>query len=185
MELELKSSFVKDPFNIIIDKIILPNKPLSNYELLQAVKDLKIRNFRGVFLRDELPNKPRMNECGIINLADSKDLEGTHWTCYFQGDPKGTKGIKDPRRVARFPSQVLGSPSHSSKKEWKVYYFDSYGIQPPIEIVKYLGSNTIQNTFQIQDFNQVVCGHLCLYVLFHLNKGKDFNEIIFSLISNP
>ena len=150
--------------NIIIEKIILPNKPLSNYELLQAVKDLKIRNFRGVFLRDELPNKPRMNECGIINLADSNDLEGTHWTCYF-------------------------------KKEWKVYYFDSYGIQPPIEIVKYLGSNRafcdgikdplIQNTFQIQDFNQVVCGHLCLYVLFHLNKGKDFNEIIFSLISNP
>ena len=139
----------------VIEKIILPNKPLSNYELLQAVKDLKISNFRGVFLRDELPKKPRMNECGIINLADSKDLEGTHWTCYFKKD--------------------------------KVYYFDSYGIQPPIEIVKYLGSNRalIHNSFQIQDFNQVVCGHLCLYVLFHLNKGKDFNEIIFSLISNP
>ena len=127
--------------------VILPNKPLSNFELIDSVKELKIKYFRGVYLRDQLPKKPWKKECGIVNLADSDDLKGTHWVCYYENK-----------------------------------YFDSYGIQPPLEIINYLGLGIEYNKFQIQDFETVVCGHLCLYVLSRLSKGDDFNNILIFLL---
>ena len=44
--------------------IYLPNKPLSNFELEDAAKKLKIPYFREVFLLDTLPKKPNKKECG-------------------------------------------------------------------------------------------------------------------------
>ena len=43
---------------ISIKNVILPNKPVNNFELEDAVKKLKIPSFRGVFLLDTLPKKP-------------------------------------------------------------------------------------------------------------------------------
>ena len=63
---------------ISIKNIILPNKPLNNFELEDAVKKLKIPNFRGVFLLDTLPKKPNKKECGIVNF-DKSGGPGTHW----------------------------------------------------------------------------------------------------------
>lgn len=37
--------------------------------------------FRGVFMRDQLPKKPLLMGCGIINL-DSARNSGTHWVAY-------------------------------------------------------------------------------------------------------
>ena len=34
------------------EEIILPNVPLNNFQLIKAAKKLKLRNFRGVFVRD-------------------------------------------------------------------------------------------------------------------------------------
>ena len=34
--------------------------------------------FRGAFLRDTLPTKIKLNECGILNL-DSSSGNGIHW----------------------------------------------------------------------------------------------------------
>ena len=45
--------------NISVGNLVLPNKPLSNIELLEAARTLKIPNFRGVSLRDTLPKKPK------------------------------------------------------------------------------------------------------------------------------
>ena len=53
---------------ISIKNVILPNKPLSNFELEDAVKKLKIPSFKGVFLLDTLPKKPNKKECGIVNF---------------------------------------------------------------------------------------------------------------------
>ena len=57
-------------------------------------------------------------------------------------------------------------------------YFDSYGIQPPKEVIKYLGDGINYNTDQIQPRGEVFCGHLCLYVLKELNEGRDFQSIL-------
>ena len=35
-------------------------------------------NLEGVFLRDTLPTKTKLKECGILNL-DSLSGDGTHW----------------------------------------------------------------------------------------------------------
>jgi hypothetical protein len=114
-------------------------------------KELKIKNFRGVFMRDTLPNKIKANECGIVNL-DSIKNEGTHWVCYYKG--KNEK-----------------------------YYFDSFGLDPPNEIQDYLGEDILLSTFQIQELGTNYCGHLCLYVLYELNKGETFLDIILNLLN--
>jgi len=131
---------------IKVGKVILPNKPLTNFELLEAVKELKIPNFRGVFLRNELPKKPRIKECGILNLDDG-GKGGTHWVAW-------------------------------SKSKQENIYFDSFGIQPPLEIIDYLGSPVFYPTEQVQPHDQVFCGHLCLYVLKEMNAGKKLQEIV-------
>lgn len=149
---------------ISVGNVLLPNKPLSNLELMEAVKSkgVAIPTFKGVFMRNELPDRPKKNECGILNLDDNNNLNdqygtstgsGTHWVCWW-------------------------------KRGKTKYYFDSYGVQPPIELIEYLGCTPSwceYNTKQIQPAGTVICGHLCLYVLKELTDGKSLQSIINSL----
>ena len=135
--------------NISVGNLVLPNKPLSNLELLEAARKLRIPNFRGVNLRDTLPKRPKRKECGILNLDDTTG-SGTHWVAWYKkGDEKK--------------------------------YFDSYGLQPPNELVAYLRSPILYNTEQIQPYDQVFCGHLCLYVLKQLGEENNLQDVINSL----
>ena len=127
-----------------VEGLIIENKALTNHELIYYIKQLNIKNFRGVFMRDNLPKKRFKKECGIVNLDDSFS-GGTHWVCYFNN-----------------------------------YYFDSYGLQPPLEIVEYLKQPQF-NIYQIQKSGKI-CGHLCLYFLNQMSKGNEFNDVIFSLL---
>ena len=63
--------------------MILPNKPLNNFELEDAAKKLKILCFRGVFLLDTLPKKLSKKECGIVNF-DKSGGPGTHWVVWYK-----------------------------------------------------------------------------------------------------
>ena len=130
--------------NIKVEGLVLPNKPLTNSEIISAAKKLRIPNFRGVFQRDVLPKKSLKKECGILNLDDSQGY-GSHWTAWFK---------------------------NNSEK----YYFDSFGVQPPLELRDYLKPPIYYNTEQVQPRDQVCCGHLCLYVLKHLTSGKDLQK---------
>ena len=131
---------------ISIKNVILPNKPLNNFELEDALNRLKIPCFRGVFLLDTLPKKLNKKECGIVNF-DKSGGSGTHWVAWYKN---GKNKI----------------------------YFDSYGVQPPTEVINYLGKPIRYNTDQVQSRGQVFCGHLCLYVLKELNEGKEFQNIL-------
>ena len=131
---------------IRVKNIILPYEALSNFDLIDAVKDLKIKCFRGVYLLDTMPGKPNNKECGITNL-DKIGGPGTHWVAWYKNGKDKT-------------------------------YFDSYGIQPPKEVIKYLGKGINYNTDQVQPRGEVFCGHLCLYVLKELNEGRDFQSIL-------
>ena len=99
---------------ISVDGLTLPNRPLTNFEIIYVAKKLRIPSFRGVFVRDKLPEKPKKKECGILNLDDSRG-NGTHWTAWY-------------------------------RKNDKNYYFDSYGIQPPLELKTYLRDPIVYNT---------------------------------------
>ena len=62
--------------SVKLNLIIRPNVPkfidklLSNFDLLNWVKQLGIKYFRDVFSRHNLPYKIMKKECGIINLDD-------------------------------------------------------------------------------------------------------------------
>ena len=131
---------------ISIKNIMLPNKPLSNFELEDAAKRLKIPSFRGVFLLHTLPKKPNKKECGIVNF-DKSGGPGTHTVAWYKN---GKTKI----------------------------YFDSYGVRPPLEVIRYLGKPIRYNTDQVQPVRQVFCGHLCLYVLKELSTGHEFQNIL-------
>jgi len=131
---------------ISVEGVLLPNKPLTNFDIQDAANKLRIGNFRGVFQRDMLPKKFQKKECGILNLGDSWG-GGSHWTAWFKnGDEK--------------------------------FYFDSFGVQPPLELVDYLKPDIFYNTEEIQPRDQVFCGHLCLYVLKQLMQGKGLQQVI-------
>ena len=141
---------------IDVEGVILLNVPLSNFQLIDAAKTLEIKNFRDVCTRDSLPKKPKANECGIVNLDDSNG-RGSHWCCWFKRSARGLTRVSEK------------------------YYFDSYGLPPPDEIVRYLGSPVHYNSEQIQPDGEVFCGHLCLFVLKKLSDGCGFQEIVNSL----
>ena len=61
-------------------------------------------------------------------------------------------------------------------------YFDSYGLDPPLELIKYLGPSIYCSTEFIQPRGTVVCGHLCLYVLKKLSDGMEYQDVLNSLI---
>ena len=75
-----------------------PVVPMSNFDLIDAAIKLAIKNFRGVFMRDQL-RKPNNVEAGIINL-DISSGEGTHWIAY----------AIDPRWIVYFDSYGLAPP---------------------------------------------------------------------------
>jgi hypothetical protein len=71
---------------------------------------MKIRNFRGVFMRDELKKlHPKQNECGIFNLNTSKE-PGSHWVCWFKrGNERlyfDSYGLVPPQELVDY----LGTP---------------------------------------------------------------------------
>ena len=136
--------------NILVDGVVLPNKPLSNLEIIDAAKKLSLDGFRGVFLRDTLPAKTKLNECGVFNL-DSSSGDGTHWVMWF-------------------------------KKGKDRFYFDSYGMQPPSELIVYLKSPIFYNCERVQQNGEVFCGHLCLFVLTQLSLGNNLQTVINYLI---
>ena len=72
---------------IRVKNIILPYEALSNFDLIDAVKDLKIKCFRGVYLLDTMPAKPNKKECGIVNL-DKIGGPGTHWVAWYKNGIK-------------------------------------------------------------------------------------------------
>lgn len=126
-------------------------KPLSLGEIESYIKLLGVRGFRGVFMREMIPNKKiaQEYECGILNLGNV-DSNGTHWTCYVRD-----KG--------------------------KTFYFDSFGnAPPPIELVNYVGpTNLFYNDTSVQNYDDPpICGHLCLEVLRRSSNGESWNTIM-------
>ena len=59
-------------------------------------------------------------------------------------------------------------------KKGKVkFYFDSYGVQPPSELIVYLKSPILYNSERVQKNGELFCGHLCLFVLTQLSLGNN------------
>ena len=121
--------------------IKLPQRALTNIDLGKYVKKLRIRKFRGIFMRNELPLKIYSKECGIINMDDSNG-PGTHWTAY----------VKKKQQILYFDSMGKLKPP----KEVVTYFHSNGGSNNKI---KY-------NNDRVQKYNSINCGHLCLKFLY-------------------
>ena len=63
----------------------MKNKPLSQFDITDLIKEFKIPNFKGCDMRDDFPNSLLKNECGILNL-DVSSGNGTHWTTWIKNN---------------------------------------------------------------------------------------------------
>ena len=123
-------------------------KALSNFDLMDWVKKLGIKHFRGIYSRDGLPKKIR-KECGIINLDDMSG-PGTHWVCY-----RNINNI-----VEYFDPFGLIMPNEALK-----YFYTS-------------GKRIVYSMDEIQNRNTVLCGYWCLYYLFERQRGTSILDVI-------
>lgn len=63
-------------------KVKLPDRRLTNIDLIKYANILNMTDFRGVFMRNELPNSgPLDRESAIIDLVNV-DGPGTHWVAF-------------------------------------------------------------------------------------------------------
>ena len=137
----------------------------SNIFLTELAQRLNLKNFRGVFMRDELPKEPLTQtdrgacapsqESGIMNF-DTVEKAGSHWVAWYK-----------------------------SKK--KHYYFDSYGTAVPDELREYFKNKKIHySDFMIQSMSSDICGELCIAFIYLMDySGKSFQEIVNVLRKEP
>ena len=116
-----------------------------------------------IVFKDELPNKLKYNRAYIINLEDEYDEEGkpndgSHWTCL---------------QVNKYPSGKV-----------EPFYFDSYGMPPPKNVVKSVLDTTGQklpfNTKDIQSLMNNACGFYCCALLHYLNAFPNRTNDIYN-----
>ena len=129
----------------------------TNFQLIKYAKELKIPNFH-VCMRDEIKHLPQdqiLSLSIVTNIHTSKE-RGVHW-----------------------------SALHITKNK-EAYFFDSFGLPPTLEVINFLPNQyiKIRNTLEVQNFGESNCGQLSLYVLYKLNLGESFHNIIISLIKN-
>lgn len=109
---------------------------MSNFDILEYAKKLKIPNFRGVYMRNALPSSgPHYRESAIVNLDDASG-PGTNWVAYRK---RGND---------------------------VVYFDSFGDLQPPLDLLLYLSVDRVKyNPQRYQDFGTYNCGHLCLQFL--------------------
>lgn len=73
------------------------------------------------------------------------------------------------------------------KDNGKVYYFDSFGVQPPEEQLtafKNEGNRVFYSDSKIQPDDSILCGYYCCLFLYWMNKGKTFYDFIYKFKQN-
>lgn len=100
----------------------------------------------------------KKNQSLILNLDDKKG-NGTHWTAIIKNE-NGTE----------------------------IYYFDSFGLPPPQEIVNMYKKkkNKIKySSNEIQLPSSIMCGYYCVMFIKEYYKGNDIYDIIYSFDLKP
>jgi len=125
-------------------------------KLIKLAKVLEIPNFKCV-CKDELKNiyKTSYPINIIVNLNDSTNNDSGHWCIVF---------IDDNQKV----------------------YYSSYGDEPPLEVINFMKSvdprQILTSNFQTQQFDETNCGERSMLILYLLNNGMKFEDIILALL---
>ena len=105
-------------------------------------QDPKVKRILGgVFPSDRLPQDIKDKKVFIAN-TDPAEEKGEHWVAFYF-TPQGT-----------------------------CIYFDSYGLPPLVpSFIKFMERNALKwifNSRKLQHQNSSVCGHYCLFFIFHM-----------------
>ncbi len=71
------------------------------------------------------------------------------------------------------------------KDEKQKIFYSTFGDSPSNEIVDYLGPNIYTSDIEIQDFNEDTCGLICILIIYLLQEGNTFEDIILELSKDP
>lgn len=114
----------------------MPDRPLTNIDLIKYAKVMKTPHFKGVYMKNSLPvDGPGVNESAVLNL-DDRNGHGTHWVAY----------------------KKIGADV--------TYFDSFGNLKPPKELLTYLRVGKIKfNYKRYQNFDTFNCGHLCLKFL--------------------
>jgi len=124
-----------------------------------------------------LPNKPLSNS-EIKDAFKKFSLKNFHGV--FLRDTLPKKPKRNECAIMNL-NDTSGDGTHWVawfKRGDKKWYFDSFGLPPPTELNDYLDGDVFYPTEKIQPRQEVFCGHLCLFVLKEMQKGKGLQEII-------
>lgn len=116
-------------------------------ELISECRKLRIP-LKAIVFKDELKTLNPQKGAYIINMANS-NTPGTHWIGLFNTIENGKK---------------------------ESYYFDSYGIVPPTEIIQFANrwgdSYITRSTEQIQPVKEGFCGQFTVLFLQYMSNFK-------------
>ena len=115
-------------------------------------------------------NKCLQDEICKLNLSDSLKAGKTKLGFVYNLDPSNKGG-------SHWIASFTDIPGH------KTYYFDSYGMEPPPQIARFMRSMTLQdpkmklayNSRRFQ-YGDTECGLYCLYFLIRMLKGDNFRK---------
>ena len=133
----------------------LPQEILYDDDILDYAVKLKISYFIGVKMRDELPSRAKINECGVLNF-NTHLQSGSHWTCWYK------------RGNDRYYFDSFGEPP---PLELLCY------LKTPSELERDLPAIKC-NAVTVQHDQSNECGSLCLYVLKQMSRGISFSSIL-------
>ena len=120
---------------------------LTNLDLFDIVEEIQLKDFIGVFMKDELLNEKKKVGNYIINLQSSTDGNGTHYTA-LKIYPNGS-----------------------------CLYFDSFGFDSPIEVKKFCGCHVPYSDKQIQNINSSICGYYAISFLYYMSSHENKNYL--------
>ena len=140
--------------------IDVPERSLTNLELVHYAHILNIPNFLGVFMKDELPTKSK-NGCGILNF-NTAHQNGSHWICWYKNQKKRIY-------FDSFGQHIVYELMHylKTKKE----------MLQNIPVIE-------RNVIVVQHINTSECGALCLYVLYMLTKQQLSYETVLNRLQD-
>jgi Phospholipase A2-like domain len=135
-------------------------KPLYSDEIEEQLKFIPF--FKGVYARDQLKQikvKKNENLAIVINLENSNQ-GGSHWVCLY-----------------------------NDKNLPYVEYYDSYGLEPPIEVEHFINSKLKKpihyNPFQLQKAMSNRCGYFCIHYIIKRYAGMQPDFILSKFTKGP
>lgn len=113
------------------------DRSLSNFDIDHFAISLGIPHWCGCHSRDLLPKRVDIMSV-VINIQNSNDGEGTHWTSFV----------------------ILNNIA--------IYFDSFGNLKPPLDVVEYIGPDVdiYYNSYQYQNYNTYNCGALCILFLF-------------------